>query len=106
VPWFISRGVDRKTRKELEGIRRALERLADMAELHVGQKSGPSLRSFYGEKGKGAVDEGSLEYMDDEAAWAAEQSERKGVTLEEFLAEQSYTDGKTEGEEQSEDVKR
>lgn len=106
MAWFITRGVDRKTRHELEKIRKAVERLADVAELHFGSRSGPSLRSFYKEASPKAVDDGELSYVDDEEAWIIEQAERSGVSIDEFREQQSYAAGETEGEVQAEDVKR
>jgi len=106
VSWFITKGTDRKTRSELEKIRKALERLADVAELHFGSRSGPSLRSFYKDENPKAIDEAELAYVDDEEAWVIEQAERSGISIEEYREQQSYGKGETEGEVQAEDVKR
>jgi hypothetical protein len=106
VSWFITKGVDRKARRELERIRKALERLADVAELHFGSRSGPSLRSFYKDKNPKAIDEAELAYVDDEEAWVIEQAERSGISIEAYREMQSYATGETEGEVQAEDVKR
>ena len=103
MSWFITRGTDRKTRSELEKIRKALERLADCAELHFGSRSGPSLRSFYKDANPKAVDEAELAYVDDEEAWVIEQAERSGVSIEEYREQQSYATGGDEERKQAED---
>ncbi len=104
MPWFITKGVDRKTRGELEKIRKALERLADVAELHFGSRSGPSLRSFYRDKNpKATIDEAELAYVNDEEAWALEQAELGGQSVEDYHAQKRYDAGGTEGEGQDEE---
>lgn len=105
MSWFITRGVDRKTRHEIARIRKALERIADVAELNFGSRGGPSFRSFYTDKSPKAVDEAALLYVDDEEAWANEQAEESGISLEDFREKMRYTHGETEGEEQDGDVK-
>ncbi len=106
MSWFITRGVDRKTRGELEKIRKALERLADVTELHLGTGTGASLRSFYKDDNPKAVDQAELAYVDDEEAWIVEQAERGGPSVEDFREQQSYGTGDTNGEVQAEDVKQ
>ena len=103
---FITKGVDRKTRGELAGIRKALERLADAAELHFGKGSGASLRSFYKDADPKAVDDADLSYITNEEAWAIEEAEGGGQSFEDYQEQQSYGTGGTEGEEQGEDRKR
>ena len=103
MSWFITKGTDRKTRSELEKIRKALERLADVAELHYGSQSGPSLRSFYKDANPKAIDEAELAYTDDEEAWVIEQAERTGVSIDEFRERQTYATGGDEERVQDED---
>lgn len=103
MAWFITKGTDRKTRAELEKIRKALERLADVAELHFGARSGPSLRSFYKDGNPKAVDEAELAYIDDEEAWIIEQAERSGVSADEFREKLAYATGGDEERRQDQD---
>lgn len=103
MSWFITKGVDRKTRGELEKIRKALERLADAAELHFGKSKGASLRSFYTDPDPKAVDDATISYVDDEEAWALEQAERGGQSVADFHEQRRYDQGDTTGEEQKED---
>jgi len=95
LSWFITRGTDRKTRTELEKIRKAIERLVDAVELNFGTRGGTSLRSFYKDANPKAVDEAELSFVDDEEAWAVEQAERGGLSVEDFREQQSYAAGET-----------